>query len=83
MTKTPSGGGLTPPGPSLEPSGPPVTADPTMPVGELGLGVSHDYPTRSGWSEPRTRVISCVAFDPDGKLDEPVRDLLRGRESAG
>lgn len=37
------------------------------------LALTYYYPTEDGWQDPGSRVITCVVWDPDGKLTESVR----------
>lgn len=36
------------------------------------LALTYYYPNRTAWQDPGSRVITCVAWDPDGKLEDSV-----------
>ena len=41
------------------------------------LALTYYYPTRAAWLDPDARAVTCVVWDPDGKLDTAVWDSGR------
>ena len=44
---------------------------------DLAIALTYYHPTRAAWLDPGARAVTCVVWDPDGKLDTAVWDSGR------